>query len=66
MLTIALCDKENIISEFRESKFYEGWSGFEFDQISKKKNENNYQIYGTSIHHLLSKKNFKDSKLYKN
>lgn len=60
---IALCDKPNIISKFNENKFYEGWSGSTFDnnfdadgnKLLKKNIKNNYQIFGTSIHEILSK-----------
>ena len=61
---IALCDKPNIFSKFSENKFYEGWSGSTFDnnidadgrKLLKKNIKNNYQILGTTINELLSKK----------
>ena len=61
---IALCNKPNILSKFNENRFYEGWSGSTFDNNSdadgkkllKKNIKNNYQIFGTSINDILSKR----------
>ena len=63
--SLPLCDKPNIISLFRENKFIEGWSGSTFDNNFDQNGEplpeinieeNNYQIYGTSIDEIIDKK----------
>jgi FkbM family methyltransferase len=64
IFTISLCEKENIFSNFSESKFCEGWSGstydnntdFEGKKLIKRNIKNNYKILGTSIHQLLEQK----------
>ena len=52
------------MSKFNENRFYEGWSGSTFDnnfdadgkKLLKKNIKNNYQIFGTSINDILSKR----------
>lgn len=60
---LPLCDKADIISPFNETQFTEGWSHSTFDNeidhegkiLTPDRIKNKYQIFGTSIDHIIEK-----------
>jgi FkbM family methyltransferase len=68
---LPLSDKADIISNFNETQFIEGWSHSTFDNeidelgeiLTPDRIKNKYQIFGTSIDHLIEK-NILDSPNY--
>ena len=59
---LPLCDKADVISFFNETQFTEGWSHSTFDNkidhegkiLTPDRIKNKYQIFGTSIDHLIT------------